>query len=155
MDHANDTNPDRKYGESTVGRTHDGRFTAGNPGRPVGSRNRTSIVAEALIGENVEAIVRRVIESALGNGGGADRRAILKLILPEMKERNIAPFPLPELKEPADAVKAMDAIADALRAGELTQAETLALVKVVEAFTAAIHVSNIDKRITAIEGKSK
>jgi len=64
-------------------------------------------------------------------------------------------FPLPELKEPADAVKAMDAIADALRAGELTQAETLALVKVVEAFTAAIHVSNIDKRITAIEGKSK
>jgi hypothetical protein len=134
----------------------DGHFLPGNPGggRPLGSRNRSTRIAEEMISAKVETLIQRAIDTALADkGGGATLRALLKLILAEQKERNIVPFALPELRTPADAIEAMNVIAEALRLGELNQAETVALTKVVEAFVGAINLSNIGARLDKLEGK--
>ena len=38
----------RKYGSNTDKRDSRGRFSTGNPGRPKGSRNRSTLIAESI-----------------------------------------------------------------------------------------------------------
>lgn len=58
---------------------------SGNPaGRPKGSKNRTKLLAEGLIGDKAKLIVKKVIDMAL-NGNEACLRMCMDRILPAQR----------------------------------------------------------------------
>lgn len=59
---------------------------SGNPaGRPAGSRNKTSLLAQELLDGDAEDIVRKVIEKAK-EGDATAMRLVMERILPARKE---------------------------------------------------------------------
>src|SRR5262245_35453856 len=75
---------------------------SGNPaGRPPGSRNRASLLAEALLEDETEGIIRKLAELAR-SGDFAALRLCLDRLIPPLKERPMR-LALPLLKTPEDA----------------------------------------------------
>src|ERR1700731_1669447 len=94
-------------------------FEKGNGGRRPGSRNRTTLVAEALLkGEEVE-LVRKAIELAKA-GDTQMLKFLLDRILP--RERSVR-IDLPVMERADDAVDAMGAIINAVGSGEIAPNE--------------------------------
>src|SRR5262245_42976542 len=85
-------------------------FAKGNPGRKPGSKNKTTLVAEALLKGEEEALLRKAIEMAKG-GDGPMLKFLLDRILP--KERSVR-VELPQLDHGSDTVDALRAIIDAV-----------------------------------------
>lgn len=72
------------------------RGTSGNPaGRPVGSRNRSTVFYEQLLNGQGEALFQKAIELALA-GDATALRLCLERISPPRKERTID-LPLPKV----------------------------------------------------------
>jgi hypothetical protein len=65
-----------------------GRFAAGNPGRPVGTRHRITRAVEALLEGEAEALTRRAIDQALA-GDVTALRLCLERLLPPMKSKTV------------------------------------------------------------------
>ena len=101
--------------QSTPGRGQTGRFlpkSSGNPaGRPKGSRNRTTLAAQALLDGEAEALTRKVIELALA-GDPVALRLCLERILPRREER-LVEFPLPDLGTDEEVTSAMATVIQA------------------------------------------
>ena len=136
-----------------TGRQQDTRFKpgqSGNPsGRPVGSRHRTTVAAEALLEGEAEALTRKAVELAK-SGDSVALRLCLDRILPARKDRHI-PFSLPKLQTGADAVQATAALVQAVAAGQLTPSEAAELSKLVESFSKAIELHEIQQRLETLE----
>ena len=47
------TNDDRKYGSNTGSRAADGKFGAGNPGKPNGARHKATLAASIALGDTM------------------------------------------------------------------------------------------------------
>ena len=63
---------------------------SGNPaGRPLGSRNKTTQMAQALFDENGQVIVEKITELALENGDLAALKICIDRILPPLKSRPV------------------------------------------------------------------
>ncbi len=63
---------------------------SGNPtGRPKGTRNKATLVAESLLQGEAEKLVRKLIEKAIKGDPGSLRLAIER-ILPAMKDKPIS-----------------------------------------------------------------
>ena len=123
---------------------------SGNPaGKAKGTRHRATRAAEALLDGEVEALTRKAVEMALG-GDTVAMRLCLDRILPVRRDRHIA-FTLPELETAADAVKATAALAAAVATGEVTPSEAAELSKLVESFTKAIELHEIQHRLETLE----
>src|SRR5262245_45926834 len=104
---------------------------SGNPaGRPLGARNRKTLIAEALFEENAEQIVACVIERAL-MGDSAAMRMCIGVLMPRATERPVA-FPLPAITSAQDVERAALGITAAVGTGELTPREALELLRVVD-----------------------
>jgi hypothetical protein len=106
-----------------------------NAGRPKGARNRATLVAEALLDGEAEALPRKAIELALA-GDPIALRLCLDRILSPLRERPTT-FALPELRSAADAGSAMAAILAAVASGITCVAEASELAKLVDAFVRA------------------
>ena len=74
-------------------------FSKGNPGRMPGSKNRTTIVAEALLKGQEDELIRKAIELAKA-GDGPMLKFLLDRLLP--RERSVQ-FDLPSINSAADA----------------------------------------------------
>jgi len=70
--------------------------------------------------------------------------------LPVRKDRHV-PFALPPLETAADAVKATAALVSAVAAGELTPAEAAELSNLVEGFSRAVELHDMQTRIERLE----
>jgi hypothetical protein len=136
----------RKNGENTRGRP----FQQGNPGRPKGSRNKATLALEALLDGEAEALTRRAIEMAL-DGDTTAMRLCMDRIMPPRKDRPVM-FTLPKLETPGDAVKATAALAEAVAVGDITPMEAGELAKLVEGFTKAFELHEIEQRLAKLEG---
>jgi hypothetical protein len=55
-------------------------FEKGNPGRPKGARHKTTILAEKLMAEDVEAVVQAVVEKAKAGDMTAARMIIDRMV---------------------------------------------------------------------------
>ena len=131
-------------------KTRRGRpFQVGNPGRPQGSRNKATLLAESLIDQEAEAIARKAIDLALA-GDAVALRLVLDRILPPRRERPVR-FDLPPLLVPADAVSALAAITAGVAAGALTVGEAQQLAHVVDAFVRVIEATELEERLQALE----
>ncbi len=70
--------------------------------------------------------------------------------MPARKDRHV-PFELPKLETAADAVKATAAPVEAVAAGELTPSEAAELSKLIEGFSRAVDLHEIQQRLDRLE----
>jgi len=123
---------------------------SGNPaGRPLGSRNKTTLAVDALLNGEAEALTRKAIELAKA-GDMVALRLCLDRICPPRKDRPVR-FDLPTLNTAADAVEAASAILAAVSNGDLTPTEAAELGKLIENFTAALKTHDYEERLAKLE----
>ncbi len=104
---------------------------------------------EALLDGEGEAITRKAVVMAL-EGDPTAMRLCLDRILPPRKDRPVM-FAMPKLETASDAVKATAALAEAVAAGELTPLEAGDLARLVEGFTRAYEIHDIEQRLSQLE----
>jgi hypothetical protein len=127
---------------------------SGNPaGRPPGSRNKVTHAIEVMLDGEAEEITRKVIELAKNGHDGAMRLCVTRLCSPR-RDRPVS-FDMPRMETTADAVKAATAIVDAVAAGELTPLEAAGLSKVIESFTKALQIHDIEARVRKLEAERR
>ena len=140
----------------TEGKGPDGKFSPGNRlgrGRPAGSRNKASLLLAELIDNEGECIVRAMVEAAKGGDVSAGRALLDRLVSPR-RDRHVR-FVLPALASASDAPKALAAITAAVAEGELTTSEAADLAALVEKFTKAVEVAELEARISALEERTQ
>ena len=116
---------------------HAGQWTkgqSGNPaGRPKGARNRSTVLAELLLAEDVERLVRVAVQKAIAGDVGLLRFCLSRL-LPPARHRAVE-FDLPNTAgmSPARAAEAsLGAVIRAVAAGEIAPAEAKIIADVIE-----------------------
>jgi hypothetical protein len=123
---------------------------SGNPaGRPKGSRNKALLALQALLDGEADEIGRKAVEMAK-TGDTAAMRLVMERLLPPRKDRPIM-FTLPKLETAADAVKATAALVEAVSVGDITPGEASELSKLVEGFTKAVELHEIQQRLEKLE----
>ncbi len=123
---------------------------SGNPrGRPLGSRNRASLLLEHLIEGEGEAVVRALLAAAKGGDVSAGR-ALLDRLVPLRKERPVK-VALPALRSAKDARDALAAVAAAVADGEMLPGEGEAVVKLLEAYARTAAAAELEERVAALE----
>jgi hypothetical protein len=133
--------------------THRGQFKpgiSGNPhGRPEGSRNKATLLAQSLMDGEAETLTRKVVK--LAKGGDLDAlRFCLSRIIPPRKDRAIT-LKLPKIETATDILKALDHILHAVGKGEVSPTEGQALGAMIESCRKAIELSDIEERLGRIE----
>jgi hypothetical protein len=130
------------------GRDAAGRFVAGVSGNPAGklpgTRNRRTVLAEALRDGEGVAAARVVIDKALA-GDGVAARFIVGLLTPRPRGRAIE-LDLPELTRPGDVIAAFDATLAAMAAGEITPDEALTVTRVLDGRRRALQALVLARR---------
>jgi hypothetical protein len=122
-------------------------FEKGNGGRRPGSKNRTTVVAEALLkGEEFE-LMRKAIELAKA-GDTQMLKFLLDRVLP--KERSVR-VDLPVMDRSSDALDALGAVIDAVGAGQIAPSEAAALASLVADYARIIHVAELEERLESVE----
>ena len=112
------------------------RGQSGNlAGRPPGSRNRTTIAAQALLDGEAEALSRKAAELALGGDINA-LRLCLDRILPPRREEPIE-FEIREIGSLFDAINAVADLVAAVAAGKITLSTAMELAKLIEMYIKA------------------
>jgi hypothetical protein len=101
-----------------VGKPRGRPFQPGNPGRPVGSKNRVTQTLEQLAEGQAEQIFQKVSELAQA-GDVSCLRMMLDRIWPPRKAQPVN-VTLPPINSSQDALAAIAAICTALREGGLT-----------------------------------
>jgi hypothetical protein len=104
---------------------------SGNPkGRPKGKKNKSTLLAQSLLENDVEAICARLlIEAKQGNIQAI--KIVMDRILPARKELPIA-LDLPEIKSATDLINAINAITTAVGTGIISPSEGEALSRIVD-----------------------
>ena len=107
------------------------RGKSGNPtGRPKGARNNATLLAEALLDGEANAITRKLIDKAM-EGDTTALRLCLERLLPPRRGRPVA-FELPaEIKTAADAVHASSLVLTACAAGNLSPSEASEIMNLI------------------------
>jgi hypothetical protein len=95
------------------------------------------------------ALTRKAVDMALA-GDGTALRLCMDRLMPARKDRHV-PFALPKLETAADSVKAMAALVNAVAAGELAPSEAAELSKLVEGFSRAVDLHDIQQRLDRLE----
>jgi hypothetical protein len=123
---------------------------SGNPsGRPKGARNKATLAIEILLDGEADRLTRKVVEMALA-GDTTALRLCLERIMPPRKDRPVA-FAFPKLETAADAVKATAALVEAVTRGDITPAEAAELSKLVDGFSRAVEVHDMQVRLERLE----
>jgi hypothetical protein len=135
----------RKNAGSTRGKP----FQAGNPGRPKGARNVTTVALEALLDGQAQALTQKAIDLALG-GDLIALRICLDRILPPRKDRPVT-FNFPVITNVAEAATTMSTVLTAVAAGEITPSEASEISKLVDTYVKAVEATELAERISRLE----
>lgn len=124
-------------------------FQKGNPGRPKGSKNKSTAILGQLLAEEAEELLRKAIESAR-SGDESMLKFLLKPLLP--RERMIE-IDLPVLQHADDAIETFGKIISAVAAGEISPSEGAALGLLVKSQTESIKHADLVRRMDLLEAK--
>ncbi len=109
-------------------------------GRPPGSRNKTTLLAESLLDGEMDNIVRRTIDHAMA-GHPTAMRLVVERLVPRRSRR--APFELPPIHTKDDAIEAMKRVPALVAAGELDAREGASLAATLDqTYRALQHAEN-------------
>jgi hypothetical protein len=123
---------------------------SGNPnGRPKGTRNHATVLAEALIDGEAETIIRKVSEKASEGDMNAMRLCIERL-LPPRRGRPVA-FQLPKIETAADAARASSSVLTACAAGTLLPGEASEIMALISSHIQIVETTEFEARLTALE----
>lgn len=139
------TDNPRKSAPKTRGRP----FQPGNPGKPKGARHRQTVMAEKLMADDAEDVVRAVIEAAKG-GDMTAARLVLERVAPPRKGRPVV-FDLPQVETASDVLSALGSVVQSVAAGTLTPEEGATVAGLLEVKRRAIETVEIERRIAALE----
>ncbi len=112
-----------------------GRFGPGNPGKPLGVRNKATQAALTLLEGEAEALVRKAVEMALG-GDLVALRLCLERLAP-VRRNSAIQFDLPDLSTSKSAPAAAKAVLEALSDGRITPADAETALRVIESWRKA------------------
>jgi hypothetical protein len=125
------------------------RGVSGNPaGRPAGSRNAATEIAQALLDGEADALIRKCIARAL-EGDGASMTLCLERIVPR-RGRSVR-LAIPAIASAADIAPAMTAIAQAAADGAITPYDGAELARIVESCVRALEVAEFERRLKELE----
>jgi hypothetical protein len=116
-----------------------------------GSKNRTTIVAEALLKGQEDELIRKAIELAKA-GDGPMLKFLLDRVLP--RERSVQ-FDLPSINSASDAVDALRAIIAAVGNGQIAPNEAASLASLVAASARTINVAELELRLENLEKRAE
>jgi Family of unknown function (DUF5681) len=135
--------------ENTAGKQRGAPFQkgqSGNPsGKPPGTRNKTTMLAEKLMQDDAKEVVKVVLDAAKG-GDMTAARLILERIAPVRKGRPVY-FDLPPVQTAADIAAAMAALMTAMASGDLTPDEAATVASVLEMRRQTLEVSEFELRL--------
>ena len=125
---------------------------SGNPkGRPQGSRNSATILAQNLLDGQAEALIKKVIEQAL-EGDMTALRVCIERLVPPRKDMPIN-FEFPKIQKFEELHKLLASIVSAVAAGKLTPAEGELVSRPIERFIKVYETVYLEKRIEILERK--
>jgi hypothetical protein len=133
------------------GRNTAGQFSAGNAGRPKGSRNKATIAIESLMQGQAEALTQIAVTKAL-EGDSVALRLCMERIAPAPKDQPIS-FRLPSIKGALDASKAAGSVLSAVSNGELTPIEATRIMGLIDSYRRTLEVTEIEQRLQALEDR--
>ena len=127
-------------------------FQKGNPGRPLGSKNKLTRLLEELVDGNGENITRTAIQLAL-KGNVPCLLSLLDRIMPKRRGRPID-FQLPKINGVRDIAPAMAEVTNGLNNGDLTPEEASELMGFLERYERVL-ITNDHFRIEDVESRLK
>lgn len=123
---------------------------SGNPnGRPKGTRNHATVLAEALIDGEAETIIRNVIKRA-SEGDMTAMRLCIERLLPPRRGRPVA-FQLPKIETAADAARASSSVLAACAAGTLSPGEASEIMTLISSHIQIVETTEFEARLSALE----
>jgi hypothetical protein len=125
---------------------------SGNPaGRPPGSRNKATMLAEAMFQGEAETIIRMAIDKAK-DGDMTAIRLCLERVFPRLRDRATV-FDLPPINGAPEALAALTTIVAGVRDGDLTAAEGSELGKLVDHYLRALEAKDFAQRLQLLESE--
>jgi hypothetical protein len=144
-------NPQQKQRKRGAGRPFQ-PGASGNPkGKSRGTRSQITVLAEKLMADDADEIVKAVIAAAKG-GDMTAARLILERISPVRKGRPVR-LDLPLVQTAADVATAMAALTLAMAAGDVTPDEATTVAGVLEMRRKAIETVELEDRIAELEAR--
>ena len=127
------------------------RGKSGNPkGRPKGARNNATVLAEALLDGEANAITRKLIEKAK-EGDTTALRLCLERLLPPRRGRPVE-FKLPtKIETAADEVHGSSLVLKACATGTLSPVEASEIMNLISSHIRLLEITEIETRLTALE----
>jgi hypothetical protein len=126
-------------------------FPKGNPGRTPGSKNKATVIAESLLEDETEELMRIAIE--LAKAGDKDMlKFLLGRVLP--KERTVR-LDLPAIDSAAGAVDALASVTAAVSTGEITPSEGAPLGSLIGSCSRTIENGEMEARIDHLEDRQQ
>ena len=129
------------------GRNTAGQFSAGNAGRPRGSRNKATLAIESLLEGQAEVLTQTAIKKAL-EGDCVALRLCMDRITPPPKDAAVT-FSMPTMRNAMDASVAAGNVLRAVSAGELTPLE--ATRGLIDSYRRTLELTEIEERLRALE----
>ncbi len=121
---------------------------SGNPaGRAFGSRNRKTLLMEALLEGDGENLTQRLIQKAMSGDATALRLCVDRLIAPR-RDRPV-PIPLPPLRSAKDVGASVAEIHAGMGAGTVTPREALELLRALDKMAATLKATEADSAAAA------
>lgn len=134
-----------------------GRFAkgkSGNPsGRPPGSRNRASLVVEALMEGEAERLSRKAIELAF-EGNVVALRLCLERIAPA-RRGHLIKLDIGSARTLAELAQAQSQVLERMAKGDLTVEEAADAARAIEAVGSAYERRELEARLVALEEKTR
>lgn len=127
-------------------------FERGNQhgkGRPVGSRNKTTLALEEILEGEGEAITRKLIERAKAGDMVAIRLCMDRLYPPRREEPVL--LELPKIETAHDIVSAFQTVTSALSEGKITTSQAVNVLGVLEYGRKSIETLELARRVEELE----
>jgi len=131
------------------GRNTAGQFSAGNSGRPKGSRNKATIAIESLLQGQAEALIQTGVSIAL-EGDSFALRLCMERIAPAPKDQPIS-FSLPKMNNALDASEAAGSVLTAVSDRALTPIEATRVMGLINSYRRTLELTEIEQRLQALE----
>jgi hypothetical protein len=146
------TKDSSKNGEKMRGRQFEPGHPGG-PGRPAGSRNKATLVLDALADGEAEAVLKATIDRAK-EGDLRAAEVILSRVWPQRKGRPVT-LELPKIETPEDILAALASVLGAATSGDLTPDEAALIGGLLENKRRAIETVQIEERLSRLEADAE
>jgi hypothetical protein len=123
-------------------------FAPGNKfgrGRPRGSRNKTTLVLQQMLGEHAEALVSKCVVAAL-QGDMAAMRLCIERLLPPLRFSPIQ-FTLPPVTNAVGVGVALEELAQSVAKGQITPEQAEMIAKLLEIRAGRFHGEDVERQV--------